>query len=106
MSQRNTVPSEARHSPSADGEAAAASGPAPEAEAPGLPPITVTSTRTERRADDVPNTVTVKSAAEVEASGARDLKDLLRNELDVTVRAAAPRFTAAGASTRRALRRC
>ena len=63
--------------------------------------ITVTSTRTERPVDAVPNTVTVKSAAEIEASGARDLKDLLRNELDVTVPMGPARFTAAGSSTGR-----
>jgi outer membrane cobalamin receptor len=38
-----------------------------------LPAITVTSTRRECRLDDVPNTVTVKSARDVEKSGARDI---------------------------------
>jgi hemoglobin/transferrin/lactoferrin receptor protein len=76
--------------------------PEPPGEATRLREITISATRTERRVDDVPNTVTVKPATEIEASGARDLKDLLRNELDVTVRAAPARFTAAGASTGRA----
>jgi hemoglobin/transferrin/lactoferrin receptor protein len=67
-----------------------------------LPEITNTATRTERRVDAVPATVTVKPAAEVENRGARDLKDLFRHEVDLAVRAAAPRFTAAGSSTGRA----
>lgn len=67
-----------------------------------LPEITNTATRTERRTDAVPATVTVKPAAEVESRGVRDLKDLFRNEVDLAVRAASPRFTAAGASTGRA----
>lgn len=70
---------------------------------PAGPPITVTisATRTERSVDDVPATVTVIGAARIEAEGARDLKDLFRNELGVDVRAQATRFTAAGASTGR-----
>lgn len=67
-----------------------------------LKEITVSATRTERRVDNVPSTVTVTSADKIEQSGARDIKDLLRDELDVTVRAAATRFTAAGSSTGRA----
>lgn len=67
-----------------------------------LPAVTVTATRTERRSDDVPNTVTVKTAREIEAEGARDVKDLFRNEIDITVRAATPRFGAALGSTGRA----
>lgn len=75
---------------------------APPAEATTLKEITVTSTRTERSVDAVPNTVTVIPAAKIEQSGARDIKDLFRNELDVSVRAAPTRFTAAGSSTGRA----
>ncbi|GAB4042004.1 MAG: TonB-dependent hemoglobin/transferrin/lactoferrin family receptor [Rubrivivax sp.] len=67
-----------------------------------MPPITNTATRTARRVDEVPATVTVVPAAEIEASGARDIKDLFRNQVDLTVRAAPGRFTAAGASTGRA----
>ena len=67
-----------------------------------LSPVTVTATRTERQADDVPASVTVVPAAEIERSGARDIKDVFRNEIDVTVRAAATRFNAAGAATGRA----
>jgi FecCD transport family len=61
-------------------------------EAAGLPAITVTSTRTERRVDEVPNTVTVKSACEVEQAGARDIQGVCRDELDVTVRQQAKLF--------------
>lgn len=49
--------------------------------------ITVSSTRTERRVDKVPNTVTVTAASKIEQDGARDIKDVFRDELDVTVRA-------------------
>ena len=69
-------------------------------EAPGLPAITVTSTRTERRVDEVPNTVTVKSAREIEQAGARDIKDVFREELDVTVRQQANRYTQSGGAAR------
>ena len=67
-----------------------------------LPAITNTATRTERRVDEVPATVTVQTARDIEAAGARDIKDLFRNEVDLSVRAAPTRFSAAGASTGRA----
>jgi hemoglobin/transferrin/lactoferrin receptor protein len=67
-----------------------------------LPPITNTATRTERRVDEVPATVTVVPAADIEAAGARDIKDLFRNQVDLTVRSAPGRFGLAGASTGRA----
>jgi hemoglobin/transferrin/lactoferrin receptor protein len=69
---------------------------------PTLPETTVTATRTPRLVDDVPGTVTVIHATDIERSGARDIKDLFRHEIDVTVRAAPGRFTAAGAATGRA----
>lgn len=69
---------------------------------PTLTETTVTATRTPRLVDDVPNTVTVIRATDIEKSGARDIKDVFRHEIDVTVRAAPGRFTAAGASTGRA----
>jgi hemoglobin/transferrin/lactoferrin receptor protein len=89
----------------ASAPAAPAATPAPPVAAPGvtrLPEITVTSTRTERRLDQVPNTVTVLRAEQVEAAGARDLKDLLRNEVDATVLAGPVRFNAALSGTGRA----
>lgn len=64
--------------------------------------VTNTATRTERRTDAVPATVTVKTAAEAEARGVRDLKDLFRDEVDLAVRQQPVRFTAAGANTGRA----
>jgi hemoglobin/transferrin/lactoferrin receptor protein len=67
-----------------------------------LPPITNTATRTDRPADAVPATVSVLPAGAIEARGARDLKDLLRHEVDLSVRAAAPRFGLALAGTGRA----
>jgi hemoglobin/transferrin/lactoferrin receptor protein len=73
-----------------------------EADATRLNEVTVSSTRTARRIDKVPNTVTVTPASKIEQDGARDIKDIFRDELDVTVRAAPTRFTAAGTSTGRA----
>ncbi len=67
-----------------------------------LPALTQTATRTERPIDQVPATVTVTPAATIQASGARDLKDLFRNEVDLSVRAAPGRFGAALAVTGRA----
>ena len=64
--------------------------------------ITVSATRTERRVDKVPNTVTVTTAASIEQLGVRDIRDVFRDELDVSVRAAPPRFTVAGTATGRA----
>lgn len=60
------------------------------------------ATRTERAIDNVPNTATSISAEELEAKGARDIKDALREEIDVAVRAAQARVTAAGSETGRA----
>ena len=47
--------------------------------------ITVSSIRIERRVYKVPNIVTVIPAAKIEQGGARDIKDVFRNELGVTV---------------------
>ncbi|UXH77551.1 TonB-dependent hemoglobin/transferrin/lactoferrin family receptor [Roseateles amylovorans] len=64
--------------------------------------LTVSATRTERAAASVPNTVTVIPRRELDRRDARDLKDLLADEVDLAVKAVTPRFTAAGASTGRA----
>lgn len=64
--------------------------------------ITNTATRTDRAVDEVPASVTVVPATRIEASGARDLKDLLRNEVDLSVRQAPGRFGLAGSPTGRA----
>ena len=69
--------------------------PAPPAEATPLAEITTSATRTERRTDAVPGTVTVTTGADAQMRGVRDLKDLFRFEVDVAVRAASPRFGAA-----------
>ncbi len=66
-----------------------------------LEKITVISTRQERPIDEVPATVTVKSASEIEDELATDVKDLVRFEPGVSVRTAPSRFTAAGANTGR-----
>jgi hemoglobin/transferrin/lactoferrin receptor protein len=65
------------------------------AETTSLKEITVTSTRTPRKTDNVPNTVTVETAGAIEESGARDVKDVFRNELDVTVPSGPTRFSLA-----------
>ncbi|MEH0164774.1 TonB-dependent hemoglobin/transferrin/lactoferrin family receptor [Paucibacter sp. JuS9] len=63
--------------------------------------LTISATRTERSTDAVPSTVTVYDKKRLQQREGRDLKDLLENEVDVAMRAVAPRFTAAGASTGR-----
>ena len=60
-----------------------------------LPEVTNTATRTERRTDEVPATVTVTPVREAQDRGVRDLKDLFKHEVDLSVRAASPRFGAA-----------
>lgn len=75
--------------------------PSPAAEPTRLGELTVSATRTERSTDSVPSTVTVYDKKRLQQREARDLKDLLENEVDIAVRAVAPRFTAAGASTGR-----
>ena len=79
-----------------------ASSPSAAADAKQLGELTVSATRTERSTEAVPNTVTVYDKKRLQQREARDLKDLLDAEVDISVRAAAPRFTAAGASTGRA----
>jgi hemoglobin/transferrin/lactoferrin receptor protein len=66
-----------------------------------LEKVTVISTRQERPLHEVPATVTVKSAEEIENELATDVKDLVRFEPGVSVRTAPSRFTAAGANTGR-----
>src|SRR5262245_47025292 len=64
-------------------------------------PVTVTATRSERPVDQVPSTVTVITARQIEDQLATDIKDLVRFEPGVSVRNSPARFTAAGASTGR-----
>jgi hemoglobin/transferrin/lactoferrin receptor protein len=67
-----------------------------------LKEITVSATRGERRIDEVPASVTVITSEEIEREGARDLKDIFRNELDVTVPSGPTRFSNAGTASGRA----
>ncbi len=65
-----------------------------------LPPVSVTATRTERALDEVPATVTTHDHEAIEQRGARDLKDLLDDEVDLSVRAAQPRISASSSTGR------
>lgn len=65
-----------------------------------LTPITVTATRTERALDEVPATVTAHDREAIERRGARDLKELLDDEVDLSVRAAQPRLSASSSTGR------
>jgi hemoglobin/transferrin/lactoferrin receptor protein len=66
-----------------------------------LEPITVTATRSEKRVDEAPATVTVITRDQIEDELATDIKDLVRYEAGVSVRNSPARFTAAGSSTGR-----
>jgi len=66
-----------------------------------LSPITVLSTRTETRADEAPATITVITAAQIEAELATDIKDLVRFEPGVSVVSQPARFGAALGTTGR-----
>ena len=63
-----------------------------------LPELTNTATRADRRVDEVPATV----SAFKPAPGTRDLRELLRNEVDLAVRAPNPRFGLATTTAGRA----
>ncbi|MBZ1352000.1 TonB-dependent hemoglobin/transferrin/lactoferrin family receptor [Alcaligenaceae bacterium LF4-65] len=67
-----------------------------------LEEVTVSATRSPRRVHDVSASVTVIGAQQIEQEGARDIKDLFRNELDVSVRAAPTRFGLGGNASGRA----
>lgn len=66
------------------------------------PEITVTATRAQRAADEVPAAVTVREREELDARFVEDIRDLARDEPGVSVRRAPARFGLAGASTGRA----
>lgn len=63
--------------------------------------VTITATRTEQDVYDVANTVTVISATKVEEEMPTDIKDLLRHETGVSVRALPNRSSAAFYNTGR-----
>ena len=66
-----------------------------------LSDVTVSATRTVRKVDDVPSSVSVINDATIQKEGARNLKEAFRNELDVTVPVGPTRFGVGGASTGR-----
>ena len=74
----------------------------PVAEATQLSDVTVSATRTIRKVDDVPSSVSVITDATIQKEGARNLKEAFRNELDVTVPVGPTRFGLGGSSTGRA----
>ena len=80
--------------------AQAQSTPAPAADLQ-APRITVTATRVEANEDEVPATVTSKTAKDIERSQARDLKSLLEDEPGVAVRLQPARMSAVFGSTGR-----
>jgi hemoglobin/transferrin/lactoferrin receptor protein len=60
-----------------------------------LSEVTVIGTRTERRVDEVPATVSVITAEDIEAMLATDIKDLIRFEPGISVPTSPTRFNAA-----------
>ena len=64
-------------------------------EAPQVAPVTVIATRNETRTDEIPVTVSVITAEEIEANLYTDIKDLVRFEPGVSVPTSPQRFTAA-----------
>ena len=58
-------------------------------------PVTVVGTRTERRVDEVPASVTVITAETIETNLVTDIKDLIRFEPGVSVPTSPARFSAA-----------
>lgn len=63
--------------------------------------VTVIATRSEKKVDDVPATVSVITAHDMEDRMVTDIKDLVRYEPGVSVRSSPSRFTAAGSNTGR-----
>ncbi|WP_295243928.1 TonB-dependent hemoglobin/transferrin/lactoferrin family receptor [uncultured Brevundimonas sp.] len=58
-------------------------------------PVTVVGTRTQRRVDDLPATVSLHTADDIENTLATDIKDLIRFEPGVSVPTSPARFSAA-----------
>jgi hemoglobin/transferrin/lactoferrin receptor protein len=63
--------------------------------------VTVTATRSEKKIDEAPATVSVITSQRIDDELATDIKDLVRFEAGVSVRTSPSRFTAAGSSTGR-----
>ena len=66
-----------------------------------LSDVTVSATRTVRKVDDVPSSVSVITDTKIQKEGARNLREAFRNELDVTVPVGSTRFGVGGAPTGR-----
>ena len=64
--------------------------------------IVVSSTKTKRKIDDVPNEVTVVTREEIDQKNAQGLKDLFAHEIDLTVREVSKRYGMSGQATGRA----
>lgn len=73
----------------------------PDANTSTLSDVTVSATRTVRKVDDVPSSVSVITNTTIQKEGARNLKEAFRNELDVTVPVGPTRFGVGGAATGR-----
>ncbi|HAD83813.1 MAG TPA: TonB-dependent hemoglobin/transferrin/lactoferrin family receptor, partial [Brevundimonas sp.] len=58
-------------------------------------PVTVVGTRTERRIDEVPASISVITAKDIENNLVTDIKDLIRFEPGVSVPTSPARFSAA-----------
>ncbi|WP_374469119.1 TonB-dependent hemoglobin/transferrin/lactoferrin family receptor [Phenylobacterium sp.] len=78
-----------------------AAAPAAADDAADLDPVTVIGTRTEKPASEVPATVSVITAEDLERQLANDIKDLVRYEPGVSVRSSPARFGAALGTTGR-----
>ncbi len=78
----------------------AAPAPATQAETTRLEEITVSATRSARKVDQVPNTVSVITRKNIDDKIAHNLKDMLGDELDLSVRNAASRFSVASGTGR------
>ncbi|SNX28139.1 hemoglobin/transferrin/lactoferrin receptor protein [Polynucleobacter meluiroseus] len=67
-----------------------------------LKEVTVSSTRSMRRVDNAPNVVTVTTAEDIQELGARNVSDVFKNSVDVTVPQQTARFSLAVGSQGRA----
>lgn len=92
-------PALAQAIPTPEGAASTPFSTAATAPAQSLSEITVSATRTARSVDSVPNTVTVINQDTLKKKNARDIKDLLDNEVDLSVRSQPIRYTSAASSS-------
>lgn len=65
-----------------------------------LEEVTVSATRSARKVDQVPNTVSVITRKQMDAKVVHNLKDMLEGELDLSVRQASSRFSVASGTGR------